>query len=231
MKKQIFTLIELLVVIAIIAILAAMLLPALQKAKAKAMQIGCTNNMKQLGLGIKLYADDNNDLYPLIRTSFWYPWNMNINQYIDGARKSVKVVQCPSDSRGPLKTELPGQPGWFYSHVGSNGHRSYCINSVRDSKGKRVSSRSIGGTSLDSSIISPTETVLLCEYYYVSNLAETQWCAGLTAPENLTSSKPYSKPVHNNQIQNWLMCDGHVISENVENFVAYQNQYYFKITK
>src|SRR6202789_2340186 len=68
-QKRAFTLIELLVVIALIAILAAMLLPALAAAKRKAQRINCVNNLKEVGLAFKIWEGDNSDHYPMAVSS------------------------------------------------------------------------------------------------------------------------------------------------------------------
>src|SRR5689334_11640423 len=92
-----FTLIELLVVIAIIAILAGMLLPALARAKESGKRISCVNNLRQLGLSMQMFTDDNEGMQP-VRTINGLPggsWPTQLKDYY----KEPKVLVCASDLR------------------------------------------------------------------------------------------------------------------------------------
>ena len=88
--------IELLVVIAIIAILAAILFPVFAKAREKARQISCASNLKQIGLGIMQYVQDNDETLPVSRhdDTASTPWQVQIMPYV----KSVGLFKCPDAS-------------------------------------------------------------------------------------------------------------------------------------
>jgi prepilin-type N-terminal cleavage/methylation domain-containing protein/prepilin-type processing-associated H-X9-DG protein len=108
-----FTLVELLVVIAIIAILAAMLLPALSAAKKKAWTTSCNSNLHQIGLGMRMFADDNNEYYPESGADIY--WNLtnpgastnSWMQQIFSYMGTTNAYNCPGNAQLPPNMQGP----------------------------------------------------------------------------------------------------------------------------
>jgi len=117
MKKK-FTLIELLVVIAVIAILASLLLPSLNRARDKAKTIACLSQQKQLGLAFFSYANENNDMMPPSRYSYWFEKLMPIADNKEWANSTgvSKVFVCPAsiNENSDMRLDYQGKKGPNY---------------------------------------------------------------------------------------------------------------------
>jgi prepilin-type N-terminal cleavage/methylation domain-containing protein len=100
-----FTLVELLLVVAVIAILAALLLPALGQAKAKAQRSACINNLRQINLGVRMYADDSSDAFPPPKNDFppdaFTAYTKLMKSYLGmtgASPERAKLFVCPADT-------------------------------------------------------------------------------------------------------------------------------------
>ena len=163
--RKAFTLIELLVVIAIIAILAAMLLPALARAKEAGKRTACLNNLRQLSLAAQMYAGDNQGTYPPHWSTVRWP-----DRFHDYYGKNLKLLLCPSET-----TNSPASigSGSNSNNVADAAPRSYLINGWNDYFADTLNAADFAGFMSgtwpaglkENAILHPSDTIVLGEKF------------------------------------------------------------------